>query len=118
MNATIPVFDRDLALQRAGGSRDLAEELFAMLLRDLPGFRQRIEAAYSANNFPQLIEAVHKLNGAATYCGVPALKEAAHQSETALKQGQQDLYARLQQQLLNEIDRVLTGAGNPLFTDR
>jgi len=116
MNATIPVFDRELALQRAGGSQDLAEELFAMLLRDLPDFRNRIEAAYAAENMPQLIEIVHKLNGAATYCGVPALKAAAHQSETTLKQGQYEAYPALHQQLLGEIDRVLSSASNSLFT--
>ena len=115
MNVSIPVFDRELALQRAGGSQDLAEELFAMLLRDLPDFRQRIESAYAANNIPLLIEVVHKLNGAATYCGVPALKEAAHQSETPLKQGQLDTYPPLQKQLINEIDRVVASAGSAMF---
>src|SRR5574339_1230615 len=114
MNVSIPVFDRELALQRAGGSQDLADELFAMLLRDLPGFRQRIDYAYTSNNIPQLIEVIHKLNGAATYCGVPALKEAAHQSETALKQGQHNTYPPLQKQLLNEIDRVMAGAESAL----
>lgn len=117
MNASIPVFDRELALQRAGGSRELAEELFAMLLRDLPDFRSRIEAAHADADTPRLIEIIHKLNGAATYCGVPALKAAAHQSETALKQGQHDLYASLHQQLLNEIEQVIAGAtGKKLFS--
>jgi two-component system sensor histidine kinase BarA len=114
--SSIPVFDRELALQRAGGSQDLAEELFAMLLRDLPDLRQRIESAYTCNNIPALIEVVHKLNGAATYCGVPALKAAAQLSETALKQGQHETYGALQKQLLSEIDRVMANAGTALFS--
>lgn len=116
MNATMPVFDRELALQRAGGSQDLAEELFSMLLKDLPDFRKRIETAYSTNNVRLLLEIVHKLNGAATYCGVPALKAAAHQSETALKQGQHDTYPQLQKHLIVEIDRVMASAADTLFT--
>lgn len=116
MNATIPVFDRELALQRAGGNQDLAEELFAMLLRDLPDFRQRIQAAFASNAIPTLIEVVHKLNGAATYCGVPALKETAHHCETALKQGHKDAYTPLLKQLIHEIDRVLENAESPLFS--
>jgi len=115
MTATAPVFDRELALQRAGGNQDLAEELFAMLVRDLPAFRQRIEAAFNDNNIPGLIEVVHKLNGAATYCGVPALKDAAHHCETALKQHQVDVYDALHKQLIDEIDRVLTSANHAPF---
>jgi len=116
MNATIPVFDRELALQRAGGSQDLAEELFTMLLRDLPDFRQRIEAAKSTQNIPALIEVIHRLNGAATYCGVPALKAAAHLSETTLKQGQHHSYEALHKQLLTEIDRVMANEATALFS--
>jgi two-component system sensor histidine kinase BarA len=116
MSASTPVFDRELALQRAGGSQDLAEELFSMLLRDLPDIRQRIDSAYVSNNIPLLIEVVHKLNGAATYCGVPALKAAAQLSETALKQGQLNSYDSLHKQLLNEIDRVMASTGTALFS--
>ncbi len=115
MNATAPVIDRELALQRAGGNKDLAEELFSMLIRDLPNLHKRIAIAYSDHNVAALIEVVHKLNGAATYCGVPALKEAAHRYEAALKQGQSDTYDAMQQQLLNEIDRVIASANRALF---
>lgn len=113
MNASIPVFDKELALQRAGGRQDLAAELFAMLLRDLPDFHQRIVAAHA--NTAALIEVVHTLNGAATYCGVPALKAAAHNYETALKQGQHRLLDALHEQLLNEIDRVVANAASARF---
>ncbi|HEY0721473.1 MAG TPA: Hpt domain-containing protein [Gammaproteobacteria bacterium] len=115
MNTSIPVFDKELALQRAGGNQELAEELLGMLLRELPATRQRIDAAFTSGDTTMLLEAIHKLNGAATYCGVPALKAAAHQCETTLKQGEHRLYISLHGELLNEIDRVLNGVGNNHF---
>lgn len=115
MNASTPVFDRDLALQRAGGSQDLAKELFSMLVRDLPSFRRELGMECRSDDISALIDLVHKLNGAATYCGVPALKETAHQCETALKQGYADAYTPLLKQLAAEIDRVMASAGNAHF---
>ncbi len=115
MNASIPVFDKELALQRAGGNQELAKELLGMLLSELPTTRQRIDAAFTSGDTTALLEAIHKLNGAATYCGVPALKASAHHCETTLKQGDHRHYVALHSQLLNEIDRVLSSAASPLF---
>lgn len=107
MQMAMPIFDRDLALQRAGGSQDLAQELLGMLLKDLPDFLYRIETI-PPSEVERLLEVVHKLNGAATYCGVPALKSAAHLYETALKQGHTSNFEELHDQLLHEIRRVIT----------
>ncbi|HEY0635252.1 MAG TPA: Hpt domain-containing protein, partial [Gammaproteobacteria bacterium] len=74
-----------------------------------------IDAAFTSGDTTALLETIHKLNGAATYCGVPALKAAAHQCETSLKQADHRLYVTLHGQLLNEIDRVLSGAGTAYF---
>lgn len=106
MRMAMPVFDRDLALQRAGGSLDLAQELFAMLVRDLPDFLRQVETT-PIGNATTLVEVVHKLNGAATYCGVPALKSAAHLYETALKMGHTSNFEELHFQLLQELRRVI-----------
>ena len=38
----------------------------------------------------QLLESVHKLHGATRYCGVPELRAAANQLETALKYASPD----------------------------
>jgi two-component system sensor histidine kinase BarA len=107
MNAQMKVIDQDLALERAGGNAQLAAELFSMLLQELPQQRNAIEAALAAGDFPALQHFVHKLNGSATYCGVPALKTAAATLETSLKRGDTSQAASGVATILEEIERVL-----------
>lgn len=104
------IFDASLAIERAGGNRDLAVELFGMLINELPNFRGRIVNAYGQQDHKELQEAVHKLNGSSTYCGVPALKEAANDYEVALKAGEEARFAEMQQRLIGEIDELVNSA--------
>ncbi len=110
MNAVMAVIDRDLALQRAGGNSQLADELFGMLLRELPTQRSHIESARALRDFPSLQFHVHKLNGSATYCGVPALKAAAETVESHLKRGETAQAEQTVDALLDAIDDVLQAA--------
>jgi two-component system sensor histidine kinase BarA len=101
------IFDRDLALERAGGNRDLAEELFGMLLNELPDYREKLDTAHRDGNLDQVIFIAHRINGSATYTGVPALKAAAEALEVSLKQGETAGMARQVKCLDDEIGRVL-----------
>ena len=83
----LPTFDLDLALENAGDRRDLATELFDLLLASLPGDLDAINAASS--NINELKRAVHKLHGAVRYCGVPRLAKAIQKLELALKYGKE-----------------------------
>jgi two-component system sensor histidine kinase BarA len=95
-----------LALQQAGGSRELAEELFAMLLHELPMFVRGVQAAFDRRDLETLQRTVHKLHGAAIYCGVPALRHAAETLERALKRGETDELEQQVAELIGEIQRV------------
>ncbi len=106
MDSSVNVIDTELALERAGGNPDLARELFGMLQTELPNYATTIRHHFDSGDFSSLQEAVHKLHGAATYCGVPALKAAALSTETDLKQQKQECYAEGVESLLNEIGRV------------
>ncbi len=111
---TMTIIDRDLALERAGNNLDLARELFSMLLKELPDYRQTIPELYAAGEMNTLLERVHKLNGAATYCGVPELKAAADDFEGRLKRGEEEFEADVEG-LVAAIDRVNAAAeSNPL----
>lgn len=101
------IFDRDLALERAGGNRDLAEELFGMLVNELPEYRDKLDVAHRDGNIDQVIFIAHRINGSATYTGVPALKAAAEALEISLKQGETGGMARQIKCLEDEIARVL-----------
>ena len=80
------VLDADEGLRLAAGKADLAADMLAMLLASLEADRLLILEARHAKDNAQLIERVHRLNGATRYCGVPQLRAACQRSETLLKQ--------------------------------
>ena len=80
------VLDADEGLRLAAGKADLAADMLAMLLASLEADRLLILEARLAKDNAQLIERVHRLNGATRYCGVPQLRAACQRSETLLKQ--------------------------------
>jgi two-component system sensor histidine kinase BarA len=59
------------------------------------------------NNWVELQNAAHKLYGGACYCGVPALKAAAHALDRDLQQGQHGSVAPKIALLNHEIERLL-----------
>jgi two-component system sensor histidine kinase BarA len=96
-----------LALERAGGNADLARELYQMLQNELPSYQINLREHYKQGETEALLNAVHKLNGSATYCGVPALKVAAETLESNIKKGIEEAYEAGLETLLKEIERVL-----------
>jgi two-component system sensor histidine kinase BarA len=114
MSSALRAVDEKLALERAGGNPELARELYQMLQNELPEYLSRLPALYAEENLGSLQEAVHKLNGSATYCGVPALKAAAESMESSLKRGEQQAYEEGLKAVLNEIQRVLQTPELPL----
>ncbi len=92
----LPLVDWKQAVQLAGGSAELADELFVMLRRDLPGLRDAIADAHSSGDTDTLQNSVHKLHGATAYCGVPRLRATAGSLDEDLKRGSpENLDARL-----------------------
>ncbi len=106
MSSALNVIDPDLALERAGGNQELARELYQMLQNELPNYLNTIQQHYNSGDYAALLEVVHKLNGSSTYCGVPALKEAASRLESTLKHGPESAYATGLSSVLDEILRL------------
>ena len=96
----------------------MQDELFGMLLQELPSFDRGLRAAHARGDVETLVQTVHKLNGAAIYCGVPALKHAAERLESDIKGGRLGRVDGLLAALLDEIDRVQKYAKErPALTD-
>ena len=93
------------SIQLAAGKADLAEELFSMLLEQLPVDLSRVDDYWQANKLDDLLECVHKLHGATRYCGVPELRMAANHFETALKCSAPDLDHQ-KDQLVSAMERL------------
>lgn len=80
-----PIIDKNTAIEKAGGSSDLAKELFAMLLKELPELKNLLNMAYQANDPQGLWDHTHKIHGSTAYCGVPSLRLAASNLEKSIK---------------------------------
>ena len=100
-----PVVDVEESIRLAAGKPDLAEELFSMLLEQLRPDQETIRAKWSEENVEAVLECVHKLHGATRYCGVPELREASEQFETAIKRRSEDMEA-LRDNLLAAMERL------------
>jgi two-component system sensor histidine kinase BarA len=77
--------DWDESIRLAAGKRDLARDMLLMLLNSLEQEKSKIMDACENNRMEALLGHVHYLHGATRYCGVPALRDAAHDLETHIK---------------------------------
>lgn len=114
MSSAERIVDIDLALERAGGNADLARELYQMLQNELPQYQSKIRRLFESGDFAALTETIHKLNGSATYCGVPHLKVASDTFETNLKRGESARYEEGLSQVLEAISEVMENPKFPL----
>jgi len=79
------IFDADTALRRANYKKDLAGDMFRMLIASLESDVSQIEQHWNNKNQQPLLEAVHKVHGATRYCGTPCLLNAMEALEKDLK---------------------------------
>ncbi len=80
-----PHIDIPLAIARAGGRPDLARDLLRMLLDELPGHLEAVAEARRTGVMEALRETLHRLGGAAAYCGVPRVEEAVRRLHEAVR---------------------------------
>lgn len=100
------VYDPEDGLRRAGGRGDIAEELFAMLLRHLPQSREELHAAAGSADRRRLRSAAHRLKGATAYCGVPRLRRELEHLEQTIDAGEDPMDPV--ERVLGTIDAVAT----------
>ena len=100
------IYNENLSLELAGGNQQLAEQMFDMLLNELPLLREQMNAAFAAGEMDNMLSHVHKINGSTRYCGVPALYEAADTLERFMKTG--DLDVDYMQKLVAQLNTAIT----------
>lgn len=83
----LPLFDKNQALTLANNNAELANELLRLLTSSLPEDRMKINDAWHRRDQKRFHEAIHKLNGAARYCGIPRLAAVVNQLEGLAKSG-------------------------------
>ncbi len=92
----------------SGDRQALDRELLMMLVAELGRHRRAVDEAYTARDLQTLRERVHTLHGAASVSGALALKHACRAVEdTLLNEQVHELPAALEQ-LLENVDQLLT----------
>ncbi|WP_431023621.1 ATP-binding protein [Halomonas sp. H5] len=81
----LPAVDLALGTKLAGGREDLARQTLEMLLASLDDTEDQLHQAWEAGDETAFLDAVHALNGACRYCGVPQLALLAETLETRLR---------------------------------
>ena len=81
----MPIIDLDLGKSLAGGNEKTARDMLTLLAKSLPEDLENLTQAFALHDDKTLQSVIHRIHGAACYCGTPALKQAARQLEHALK---------------------------------
>jgi HPt (histidine-containing phosphotransfer) domain-containing protein len=71
------VYAPDAATALTGGDRELGDRLLRMLIDELPTSLDALQETIRHDDRQGLKDAIHKLKGGASYCGVPALHQVA-----------------------------------------
>ncbi len=86
---------------------NLTQELYEMLLKELPVFQDALKKTFVSGDFESLGSHVHKLHGATSYCGVPGLKSAVQKLERATRQGNTKEIEENLKRVNSKIDQIL-----------
>jgi len=76
--------DIPCGIKLANNNKELAFDLLKMLVSEIPKNKKNIMNMFNTNNYQELKDIIHKIHGSCCYCGVPKLKEAAHELENYL----------------------------------
>lgn len=82
------VFDRHVALLRAGGDEELLKEIAMIFLEDYPKVLAEIRGALADGDGVRLEQSAHALKGSAANFGAEAVVEAASRLEQMGRAGQ------------------------------
>jgi HPt (histidine-containing phosphotransfer) domain-containing protein len=81
----LPAYERELALERAGGDAMRAARYLEMLLGTFGEVREGLATGVRDGRWPDIQRMLHTLAGASLYCGATALHGAARRAEAMLK---------------------------------
>ena len=83
-------FDWNVAITRANGNKDLAQELSGLLLETIKECIPELLAAWQQKDVDSLIQLAHKMHGGAAYTGAIKIQSSSKSFEKKLKSGDID----------------------------
>jgi two-component system sensor histidine kinase BarA len=112
-----PVIDIEKAINIVGGNRQLAQEIYDLLLEDLASKRPLL-VNNQVTELEQLMELAHKIRGGAKYCAAERLELRAKRLQEAIETHQDAGLIQALTKGLAESIEVLLGMENPYTGDR
>ncbi len=116
-NGHLPVRDLAQALRITGGSERIATNLFAQFVETLPADLERIASLLEEENWEELWQTVHRLQGAVAVCGVPAFAAALAAFQTSVQEEDPVAAGNHLQAVLAEKERLLQEEAAPLLQE-
>jgi len=116
--STLAIYDNEEGKKLAGNNEQLAKELFAMLIKELPEHKHKLEEAKKNNNIEDLKNHIHKLHGATSYCGVPQLRSFANRLENIIGNAETDHVENAYQAVLTAIEKLIEYAKNETVSSK
>jgi len=107
MNKQLPIIDMEFGKKLSGGREDIALEMISMLRIELQKDFLKIKTDFEKSDFSAMQVETHRLHGAVSYCGVPALKLAVSELELALKNNLKQKIPSFFSKLEAEVNRFL-----------
>ena len=98
----LPVIDLHEGRALSNDKDSLASELLKLLFESLPSDRLFLQQARARNDRNAMLERIHRMHGAAQYCGVPQLRAICKHCETLIKNN-----AALIDPALDELDAAI-----------
>ncbi|MCG6862886.1 MAG: Hpt domain-containing protein [Chromatiaceae bacterium] len=102
----LPSWDEAAAVEATGGDSDLARELVLALVQGLEKELEDLTHCFQSNDWPLLTETAHRMRGATSYCGVPALDSYLKELENASKTGTPDAIQVALSRVQQEAERL------------
>jgi len=107
MSETLAVLDRQKAIQLVSGNKELADDLLAMLIKELPEYKKTIQKELENQNKEELRKIIHKIHGGLRYLGAPALMDIVSQTDSQLFDLTDEQLNTNVIKIYREIDRLL-----------
>ncbi len=108
----LPIIDVDKAIKISGGNRDLAKELFTMLLADLKRKQSQL-VVNDIRGLTQLKDMTHKIRGGAKYCAAERIQYHAARLEDAINRQEDGMRVTALLERLSRSIQELLSLENP-----
>lgn len=103
----LAILDPQAGVELSFGSRETWRTALGMLFNELSDYSANLIAATTSGDLEKLRLAAHKLAGASSYCGTPAMNHAAKRVENLAKTGDEESTMQAAEALLQQIEQLL-----------